>query len=91
MYKVDLSKVKKTLRKLPQHIVVKLFAWALEIEKYGLHEIRKVPGYHDEPLMGNRKGQRSIRLSKAYRAIYTTSSEGIVTLVVIEEVHKHEY
>ncbi len=41
----------------------------------GLSEVRKVPGYHDEPLKGQRKGQRSIRLSRSYRAIYVIEEE----------------
>jgi hypothetical protein len=32
--------------------------------------VRKVPGFHDEPLSGKRFGQRSLRLSKSYRAFY---------------------
>lgn len=76
--------------KLPHNTKTKLLKWASDVEIYGLHEIRKVPGYHDEPLKGNRKGQRSIRLNKAYRAIYTIE-EGIITLITVEEVHKHEY
>jgi toxin HigB-1 len=91
MYEVELEKVKKILKKLPKHVVTKLLAWASDVEKYGLPDVRKVSGYHDEPLRGKRSGQRSIRLSKAYRAIYTTSKEGVITLVIIEEVNKHDY
>lgn len=91
MYQVELEKIKKILRKLPKHIVVKLLAWAKDVEKYGLAEVKKVPGYHDEPLKGKRDGQRSIRLSKGYRAIYTISKNGVINLVTIEEVNKHEY
>lgn len=91
MYKVELEKVGKSLKKLPRHIKVKLLAWAKDVEHYGLPDVRKVPGYHDEPLQGKRKGQRSIRLSKSYRAIYAISEDGIVTLVTVEEVNKHEY
>lgn len=53
--------------------------------------MRKFPGFHDEPLKGTRRGQRSIRLSKAYRAIYEESKDGKVTVVLIVEVSKHEY
>jgi toxin HigB-1 len=56
-----------------------------------LRDIRKLSGYHDEPLKGNRLGQRSIRLNKAYRAIYMEEIDGTVNLIVIEEVNKHEY
>lgn len=91
MDKVVFDMVHKQLRKLPSFVVDKLLAWAKSVELKGLREIRKIPGYHDEPLHGDRKGQRSIRLSKAYRAIYTEAHDGTVNLVVIEEVNKHEY
>ena len=55
-----------------------------------LEEVRKVLGWHDEPLYGKRKGQRSIRLSKSYRAIYVIKKTHI-KFVSIEEVHKHAY
>ena len=68
---VILSKAaKKDLRKVPFYIADKLETWVDAVERDGLEEIRKIPGYHDEPLHGDRKGQRSIRLSKGYRAIY---------------------
>jgi len=57
----------------------------------GLEEVRKIPGYHDESLKGDRFGQRSIRLSIHYRAIYEIKSAGRVAFVSIEEVNKHGY
>ena len=75
---VDLSAVKKELKKLPKYIIAKLKSWATAVEEHGLNETRKLKGYHDEPLKGERKGQRSIRLSKAYRAIYELDSSGEV-------------
>jgi len=56
-----------------------------------LEEVRKIPGYHDEPLKGRRAGQRSIRLSKAYRAIYVLLESGSIEFVSVEEVSKHDY
>jgi toxin HigB-1 len=56
----------------------------------GLEEVRKVPGYHDEPLKGALKGQRSIRLSRGYRAYYRIVGESI-EFVRVEGVNKHEY
>ena len=84
------SDAKKDLKKVPKHIVVKLLGWVQRVEDSGLEEIRKNKGYHDEPLKGNRKGQRSIRLSKAYRAIYKIQKNEI-EFVQIEEVNKHDY
>ncbi len=81
----------KQLRKIPRHVIQKLLEWVDAVEMLGLHEVRKVPGYHDEPLRGQRAGQRSIRLSRAYRAIYVVTIRGNVELVQVEEVSKHDY
>ena len=52
---------------------------------------RKVVGYHDEPLLGQRSGQRSIRLSKSYRAIYIEMADNKLRFIEIIEVNQHEY
>ncbi len=75
---------------VPRHVAIKLGAWADDVAARGLEEVRKVPGYHDEPLKGRRAGQRSIRLSLAYRAIYVIREED-VEFVSVEEVSKHDY
>jgi toxin HigB-1 len=68
---VDIAiSVKKNIHKIPLPIKKKLFTWAAAVEKRGLNDVRKIPGYHDEPLKGDRLGQRSIRLNKQWRAIY---------------------
>lgn len=53
--------------------------------------MRKVPGYHDEPLKGDRMGQRSIRLNKAYRAIYMERPNQEIIIISVMEVNKHDY
>ncbi len=90
--RVELSKLaRKQLRKTPRHIVENLAAWVDDVETQGLEEARKVPGYHDEPLYGERQGQRSIRLSRAYRAIYVVKGKGVAHFVLIKEITKHAY
>lgn len=79
----------KQLTKVPSYIKEALRYWAETVERLGILEVRKLKGYHDEPLKGDRKGQRSIRLNKAYRAIYIESDGGIEICVI--EVNKHEY
>lgn len=80
----------KDLRKVPTHVRVNFFAWVDAVTHEGLETVRKVSGYHDEPLAGRRLGQRSIRLSKSYRAFYKI--EGTTAkLVSVIEVNKHEY
>ena len=68
----------------------KLFTWVTAVEEKGLNEVRKIPGYHDEPLKGDRQGQRSIRLNKQWRAIYKIINTKI-EFVLIEEVTPHDY
>lgn len=81
----------KNLKKTPIHIALKLQAWIDEIINNGLNETRKISGYHDEPLKGNRKKQRSIRLNKAYRAIYVIEKNNNIYLIKIIEITKHDY
>jgi toxin HigB-1 len=89
--RVVYNKIMKQLNKIPVHVADKLRAWAFAVENKGLREVRKISGYHDEPLMGKRFGQRSIRLNRSYRAIYKEEPSGLINLIVIEEVNKHEY
>lgn len=92
IFKVRISRqAQKDLRKVPTYIIDKLDTWIDGVERQGLEKIRKLPGYHDEPLLGNRFGQRSIRLNRAYRAIYVIALDGFMELVQIEEVSKHDY
>lgn len=89
--KVELTKrAKKDLKKVPMYIADKLFEWVDAVENEGLEEVRKIKGYHDEPLQGKRLGERSIRLSKSYRAIYVIMEEQIKFCEVREVMH-HEY
>ncbi len=80
----------KQLKNVPRHIIDNLMIWVAAVEHDGLEEVRKIPGYHDEPLKGDRVGQRSIRLSRAYRAIYEIRKD-VAQFVSVEEVGKHDY
>ncbi len=93
IFEVILSnEVKKTLGSLPSHIPFKLMDWVTNVKEYGLRATMRIPGYHDEPVKGKkRKGQRSIRLNKAYRAFYIINEAKVVHFVKVIEVNKHEY
>jgi proteic killer suppression protein len=92
IYRVELSKrARKQLQTVPRHIVENLAAWVDDVEERGLEEVRKISGYHDELLRGNRLGQRSIRLSRAYRAIYRVCNNASLEFVSVEEISKHVY
>lgn len=87
----DLTAVRKQLSKIPKDIVRRLQRWILYVETIGLIETRKIPGLHDEPLKGQWKGYRSVRLGKKWRAIYIHKKDGSINIAVIEEVTPHEY
>ena len=82
---------RKDLKKLPSHILRKFEFWAKQVTIEGVRKVRKISGFHDEPLRGTRKGQRSIRLSKSYRAIYRVLQNNSIELIQVEEINKHEY
>jgi len=81
----------KDLKKTPVYIQEKFRAWLVAVNKAGLEETRKRPGWHDEPLIGDRKGQRSIRLNKQWRAIYVIKSNNQIEFIELKEVTPHEY
>ena len=85
------DKARKDLRKIPVHILRKFEFWAKQVTIEGISKVRRIPGFHDEPLKGQRHGQRSIRLSPSYRAIYRVLPDQQVELIQVEEITKHEY
>ena len=88
---VNLNKVKKKFKKLPVPIKNKLLSWVKSINWIGIRQVRQQKGYHDEPLKGKKRGQRSIRLSKSWRAIYREEKNGTINLIIVEEINKHDY
>lgn len=91
-YKVELGKVKHLFKRhLPFPVTRKLQFWAERVEMIGLKETRKIKSFHDEPLKGDRLGQRSIRLNNAYRAFYKINEHDEIILIDVVEVNKHEY
>ena len=91
MYTVDLTSVKKSLRKVPYFIRDKVQVWADMVEKEGLPVVQKVGGFRDHILKGNRKGQRSVYLNKKWRLIYTVNKEGQISIITVKEVIPHDY
>jgi toxin HigB-1 len=87
---VCLSVRTKTLSKLPKHVLGKLPLWIHLVGEHGLEAVRRVSGFHDEPLHGPRAGQRSIRLNRSYRAFYRVAGEDREFIDVFD-VNRHEY
>ena len=92
VFEVQLSRqAEKDLQKVPNYIKEKLNLWIELVELLGLVRVREIKGYHDEPLLGFRLGQRSIRLNKSYRAFYIRQADKSVEFIEVTEVNKHEY
>ena len=83
------KRFEKQLKRLPDPILRKIQFWVRMVEKFGLIDVRKQPGFHDEPLKGKWKGFRSVRINKAYRLIYRELNKHIV--VELMEINKYEY
>jgi proteic killer suppression protein len=90
------KRAQKQLRRVPLHVAQKLAGWVISVEEKGIEEVRKISRYHDEPLAGTRKGQRSVRLTISYRAIYEIKTDDrtkgeTIEFISVEEVTKHRY
>jgi proteic killer suppression protein len=81
------KKAQKQIKRLPTKIIDQLQYWIEIIENDGIAAMRSISGYNDEALKGERKGQRSSRLNRSYRVIYTEDGE----ILEILEVNKHDY
>lgn len=83
------KKFEKQLAKVPEHIRKKVMLWIFLVENNGLSEVAKSIGFHDEPLLGARHGQRSVRMNRSYRLIYRVIEDRV--FIELLEVHKHDY
>ncbi len=79
----------KQLTTAPIQVQQKFRAWRDAVQTLGLLSVRRVAGFHDEPLKGKRQGQRSIRLNKQWRAIYQETN-GILEILILE-IMPHDY
>ena len=83
--------IEKLCQKLPNEIVKKYELWKNMVFRHGPEKLREFPGFHDEALKGKLQGKRSVRLNRAYRAIYLEHASGEIELIEVLEVNKHEY
>jgi serpin B len=64
-------------------------AWLQIVRVQGPQGLRAIKGFHDEALQGTRKGQRSSRLNRKWRVIYSVKAD--VVTVEVEDVNAHDY
>ena len=81
----------KSLGRAPHLVRVNYLLWRGQVEESGLEAVRRVPGYHDEPLHGKLRDVRSVRLGRNYRLFYRITSIETLETVLVEEVNRHDY
>jgi proteic killer suppression protein len=82
----------KQLRKVPPQVQNAFAYWVGLVAEHGLLEVRKVRGFHDEPIAyGPHAGQRSIRTGRGWRAFYVIRDDGSAELIEVIEINKHVY
>ena len=81
--------VSGTFKKIPQQVGKKYELWKGIVYRHGPGKLKEFPGFNDEQLKGERRGQRSSRLSLQYRVIYSVDRE-VVTVYVLE-ITPHKY
>ena len=86
------KKATAQLKKIQKQIATKFAFWVLSIDEIGLISSRKQhPGCHDEPLLGQRQGQRSVRLNRQWRAIYVVLADKTIEFIEVQEITPHDY
>lgn len=76
--------------RLPLSVKEKFLKWISEVENKGLEEVRRIPGFHDEPIR-SLAGRRSVRMSDGFRACYETALKDgvrVVTVITISNDHR---
>ncbi len=81
--------IEKTCKKLPPQVLKKYELWKDLVFRHGPEILKGFPGFKDELLKGNHKGQRSSRLSLKYRVIYLVEGEDVTVYVL--ELTPHKY
>ncbi len=81
--------IAKIIKKLPIAIVKKYDYWKNLMSVYGPDILRGRIGLHDEKLKGERKHQRSSRLSLQYKVVYEVHNNEVIVYVIDITAHKY--
>jgi len=79
----------KKRKVIPVQVLKKYELWKDLVFRHGPEVLKNFPGFHDEKLKGERKGQRSSRLNLQYRVIYVVKDADIIVYVL--ELTPHKY
>jgi len=79
----------KKRKLIPLQVLKKYELWKDLVFRHGPEILKEFPGFHDEKLKGDRKGQRSSRLNLQYRVIYVVNGADVIVYVL--ELTPHKY
>ena len=79
----------KKRKVIPIQVLKKYELWKDLVFRHGPEVLKNFPGFHDEKLKGERKGQRSSRLNLQYRVIYVVNGADIIVYVLEFTPHKY--
>ncbi|MBL7545855.1 MAG: hypothetical protein JNL11_18705 [Bdellovibrionaceae bacterium] len=85
----DAAKLIKNFR-VPKAVLKNFDKWKDSVKKQGLLEVRKIPGYHDEPYE-KVIGARSFRLSDGWRVFYKIENQDGKEIISVFKISLHEY
>ena len=81
--------IAKQCKKIPIQVLRRYELWKDLFFRHGPEILKKFPEFHDEKLKGDRKGQRSSRLSLQYRVVYKVDRNEVTVYVL--ELTPHRY
>lgn len=86
---LEYKNITKKSKSIPLQVLKKYELWKDLVFRHGPEILKDFPGFHDEMLKGDRKGQRSSRLNLQYRVIYIINNKDIIVYVL--ELTPHKY
>jgi proteic killer suppression protein len=83
------TSIRKACERAPESVIRKYELWKDIVFRHGPQKLREFPGFGDEKLKGQRKGERSSRLSLQYRVVYAVDRKNVTVFVL--EITPHKY
>jgi len=83
------GRMQRRLSRFPDEILKRYEKWKDIVRISGPSGLKFIRGFHDEALLGKRKGYRSSRLGLQYRVIYMIVAQEVLVQVI--DVASHDY
>jgi addiction module RelE/StbE family toxin len=80
----------KQIAKADKYVQARYMTWFRSIKVIGLDAVQRQIPWRDHELIGDRKGQRSVKLGGKWRVIYTVTDNEI-EIIEVKELIPHDY